>query len=109
MSGDMPGMATKNHGLSDASLFAQPIIRFFGEVGDTPLSEKFRRLAFGCGFVCDVLGPILAKLGMRPLIIRLRPGATRAVKPILLVQLQKRAYSPCHAHFAPGSLRGSDN
>ena len=48
--------------MGEPALFAKPVFGFAGEIGHTPLAEKFRRDSFGGGFIGDVLGAILAKL-----------------------------------------------
>ena len=81
----MSRASAKHHRVCDSTLFTEPVIGFVGQISHTPLSEKLRSYTFGRGFVGHVLGAILAKLNMRSVTIRFRPGTTWTIKTIFLV------------------------
>src|SRR6266498_2086862 len=104
----MSRISRQHHRLRDPALLSKPMIGFIGEIGDAPLPKKFRSYAFGCRFIRDMLRAVFAKLRVRALAVRLGPGTTRTIEPILLVELQERTHAACDAHLIPGGLGGSD-
>jgi hypothetical protein len=79
--------------MCNTALGAQPEVRLVRQIGHGPLLKKLRRKAFGCGFICDVFGAILAKLSVRTLTIGFWPRATGTIETGFLVELQESAHT----------------
>src|SRR6185503_15937520 len=85
--------------MRDSSLRVKPAIRLQLEIRNAPLLEELRRDSLRRRLVGDVLGTVLAKLEMRPMLIRLGPRTTRTVDAARLVHFQHRARAAYESRF----------
>src|SRR5581483_1626916 len=77
-----------NHRMRDAAEAFQPKIGLTEHFGNRVLRENFRSQSPGGRFRGDGLGAVLAKLGELAFAIGIGPRTTRAIKAILLVELE---------------------
>src|SRR2546423_7964469 len=92
--------------MSDASLLIKPKIGLLRKVRDGPFRKELRRHPFLSRFIGNVLCAFFTEFKMRALAVRLRPGASRAIDSLLLIQLQQRPRAIDDTHLAPGKLCG---
>src|SRR5882724_4707230 len=97
-------VSPKNHGMSDSSLGAQPLIRLLREIQKAPAAEKLRRDAFRRSLVGYVLGSVFAKLCMRAAAVRFRPSTAGTINSAKLVQLQKSLRTAQYTNLSPGAF-----
>jgi|GEM_PF-5488356 len=79
----------QDHRLGNAALAVVPEIAFRGEFCDGVLCEKPRVRQFAGGFGCERLGTIFTKLGEGTIMVRIRPGAARAIESARLVHFEQ--------------------
>ena len=97
----------QNDGFGQTALQLMPVIRLSSQFIHRPLTKKsgITSVFVGC-FRSNRLGSIFAKLGLGSMTVGIRPGATRAIESVLLVQAKPRGYRPTHAGFPQGMLQG---
>src|SRR5216684_7500033 len=100
-------LLAQNHRMRDAPLRVQPLIGLLPKRCDAPLFEKLRCESLGRRFVGNVLSAFFAEFEMRALAVRLRPGATRTIDAVRLIQLQKRAGPADWAHLFESVFNGA--
>ena len=70
------------------------------------LGENLGREPLRGRFGGDGLGAVLAELGRLSFAVGIGPGATRAVEPIFLIELEKRPYAAANAHLFHAEMGG---
>src|SRR5205823_2269427 len=80
----------QEHGMSEASLLAQPVIRLAAECGNAPFAEEFRSHFARGSFFSDRLGAVLAILVGGALAIGIGPSASGTIETVFLIQHAQR-------------------
>ncbi len=91
--------------MGQSPLVPQPVVGLLRKFGYAPRAEKFGRAAFRCRFLRNRLDPILTVFIERAILIRIRPGATRTIDSVKLVEMRKRGYPSHQPRFFEGKLR----
>src|SRR5690606_8306389 len=93
------------HRVRQPPLLPQPVAAAAGQVGHRVPGEELRRDPAQRGLLGHRLRAVLAEL--RPVrVLRLRPGAARAVEAVLLVDVEQRQRRAPHAHLLVGHAQG---
>src|SRR5690242_6881463 len=95
---------TPDHGMRDSPQIFVPDIRMRQQLRDRVTFEYLRCKSFRSCFRGNGLGAVLAKLRYLSLIIWIRPGTTRTIKPIFLIDLQERLKTALDPHVAEAEL-----
>lgn len=96
--------APPDHRTDEASLLPEPIIRLPAQLLKGMSLEKFFGDDGGGGFVGDGFDAVFTKLGDGPRTIGIGPATARAIKPLLLIDLQERLATSPQAQFVRGVL-----
>ena len=100
---------SQNHGVGQATLLIEPVVRLRGELFNGPTPEEFRRHPTSRRFRRHSLGPVLTKLRAMPFPVWARPRATRTVETILLVYVEVRPEATHDPHLMPSKLHRFKN
>lgn len=93
------------HGVGEAALLAEPVAAAAVQVGDRVRGEEVRGDPAQGGLLGDRLRAVLAELRRVP-VLRLGPGAARAVEAVLLVDAQEGQRGALHSHLLLGDAQG---
>ena len=77
------------HRLGQSTLLAEPMVGLPREFIDGTSSEEFCSHPFERAFFCNGLGSVLTELSNRPVIFRIWPRTTWAIKSRLLIDIKK--------------------
>src|ERR1019366_639879 len=100
---------TQDHGMSQSSLMAQPVVRLLRQLRETLRTEKLRGAALRCRFLCDRLDTILTVFVEGAILVRVGPGATRAIDSVKLIEAGECGNSADQPRFLEGELGCFEN
>jgi hypothetical protein len=100
---------TQDHGMSQSSLMAQPVVRLLRQVRETLRTEKLRGAALSGRLLCDRLDTILTVFVEGAILVRVGPGATGAIDSVKLIETNERGDSSNEARFFEGNLGRFEN
>ena len=98
-----------DHRTGEAALLTQPVVRLLGQFLNRIVLEKFVGDDAGGGFMGDGLDAVFTKLRDGPVAVGVGPAAAGAIKPLLLIDLEKRLTASPQAHFMRDVFEGGQD